>query len=73
MNRDVLTSILKTRTVARAIVERFRLQECHQSRYVADAIRSFSAIDDEGRFNADADPMQFVNAEYACGLFAFTK
>lgn len=44
MNRDVLTSILKTRTVAWAIVERFRLQERHQNQYVADAIRRLQRV-----------------------------
>jgi hypothetical protein len=34
---------------------------------------SFSAVDDDGRFVADADPAMFSPARYACGLFEFTK
>lgn len=37
--RDMLVSILKSQTVARAVVERFRLQERYRSVYLEDAIR----------------------------------
>ncbi len=39
-NRDVLVSVLKSRTVAQAVVERFRLQERYGSRYLEDAIKA---------------------------------
>lgn len=34
---------------------------------------SFSAVDDHGRFIADAVPGDFSRAWYSCGLFEFTK
>jgi SAM-dependent methyltransferase len=34
---------------------------------------SFSAVDDEGNLRVDADPQDFSNSRYACGLFEFTK
>jgi len=39
-NRDMQVSILKSRTVAQAVVERFRLQERYGSRYLEDAIHT---------------------------------
>lgn len=33
----------------------------------------FCAVDDAGRFVADADPADFEGADYSCGLFEFTK
>src|SRR2546427_5636863 len=33
-NRDMLVSVLKSRTVAQAVVERFRLQERYRTRYL---------------------------------------
>src|SRR2546426_6922652 len=38
-NRDMLVSVLKSRTVAQAVVERFRLLERYEARYLEDAIR----------------------------------
>lgn len=38
-NRDMLVSILKSRTLAAATVERFKLQAYYQSKYVEDAIK----------------------------------
>lgn len=37
-NRDMLLSILKSRTVAKAVVDQFGLQDRYRSRYVEDAI-----------------------------------
>ena len=37
-NRDTLTSILKSRRVAQAVAERFRLQERYKARYLEDVI-----------------------------------
>jgi SAM-dependent methyltransferase len=34
---------------------------------------SFSAVDDEGNLVPDCDPQMFRGAQYACGLFEFTK
>src|SRR5574341_92809 len=39
-NRDLLLSLLKSRTIALATVERFRLQERYRARYLQDAIRT---------------------------------
>ena len=38
-NRDMLASILRSRTVAQSVVERFRLQERYGARFLEDAIR----------------------------------
>jgi uncharacterized protein involved in exopolysaccharide biosynthesis len=38
-NRDILVSVLKSRTLATAVVERFGLQAYYQGRYFEDAIR----------------------------------
>jgi len=38
-NRDLLVAILKSRTVAQALVERFGLQERYRARYLEDAIK----------------------------------
>jgi uncharacterized protein involved in exopolysaccharide biosynthesis len=38
-NRDMLVSILRSRTVAQTVVERFRLQESYKTRYLEDAIK----------------------------------
>src|SRR5439155_19955657 len=38
-NRDLMVSLLKSRTGALAVVERFRLQERYQTRYLEDAIK----------------------------------
>lgn len=32
---------------------------------------SFSAVDDHGAFHAEASPVEFNDAEYACGMFHF--
>ena len=45
-NRDLLVSILKSRTVARATVERFGLQERYRARYLEDAIRALQSRTD---------------------------
>lgn len=34
---------------------------------------SFSAVDDSGAFHCDTEPDLFAPAEYACGLFEFTR
>lgn len=34
---------------------------------------SFSAVDDELQFHEDADPADFENCRFGCGLFEFTK
>jgi len=39
-NRDLLVSVLKSRTVMRAVVERFGLQERYKARYFEDAIKT---------------------------------
>ncbi len=33
----------------------------------------FSGVNDTGDFVADADPHDFVECEYACGMFEFTR
>jgi tyrosine-protein kinase Etk/Wzc len=38
-NRDMIVSILKSRTIAQIVVERFRLRERYRARYAEDAIR----------------------------------
>jgi uncharacterized protein involved in exopolysaccharide biosynthesis len=38
-NRDLLVSVLRSRTMAHSVVERFKLQERYGSRYLEDAIR----------------------------------
>src|SRR5437667_8472610 len=38
-NRDMLTSILKSRTAAQVVVDRFRLQERYRALYLEDAIK----------------------------------
>ncbi|HYT69284.1 MAG TPA: DUF268 domain-containing protein [Vicinamibacterales bacterium] len=40
-----------------------------------DSLRltAFGAVDDSGALVDDADPVTFASAEYACGLFEFTK
>src|SRR2546428_10283560 len=43
-NRDAVLSILKSRTVAEAVVKRFRLQERYQAVFLQDAIRRLQAI-----------------------------
>ena len=39
-NRDMLVSILKSRTMAQSLVSRFRLQDRYRARYAEDAIRT---------------------------------
>jgi len=36
-------------------------------------IVSFSAIDDNGEFHEEANPEDFIHAEYSCGIWEFTK
>ena len=38
-NRDLLVSVLKSRTMGQSVVERFRLQERYGARYLEDAIK----------------------------------
>src|SRR5207237_10483574 len=38
-NRDMLVSVLKSQTIARAVVERFRLQERYQAQFLEDTIK----------------------------------
>ncbi len=42
-NRDMLMSILKSRTMAQALVERFNLQQRFRKRYVEDAVRELQS------------------------------
>jgi uncharacterized protein involved in exopolysaccharide biosynthesis len=42
-NRDMLMSILKSRTMAQALVERFNLQQRYRKRYVEDTIRELQS------------------------------
>jgi len=70
-NRDLLISILKSRTVAQAVVERFGLQGRYRTRYLEDAIKRLHrtttvATSREGVISVkveDADPR--VAAEMA--------
>jgi uncharacterized protein involved in exopolysaccharide biosynthesis len=39
-NRDLVLSVLKSRTMAEALVQRFGLQERYRARYVEDAVRA---------------------------------
>jgi hypothetical protein len=34
---------------------------------------SFSGVDDAGDLRSDVEPRAFESADYACGLFEFTK
>ncbi len=43
-NRDILVSVLRSRTIAQAVVERFRLQERYRARYLEDAIKRLQNI-----------------------------
>jgi uncharacterized protein involved in exopolysaccharide biosynthesis len=43
-NRDMTVSILKSRRVAQAVVERFGLQERHRARYLEDAINGLQGV-----------------------------
>lgn len=36
-------------------------------------LESFAAVDDAGRFHAEARPADFEGASYACGMFLFTR
>lgn len=45
-NRDLLVSILKSRTIAQDIVERFNLKERYRARYLSDAINRVRAATD---------------------------
>ena len=63
-NRDMLVSILNSRTMAQALVERFRLDKRYESRYPEDAVRSLRdktaiSVSKEGVIavrTADTDP-----------------
>ncbi|OLD47784.1 MAG: hypothetical protein AUI63_03730, partial [Gemmatimonadetes bacterium 13_1_40CM_2_60_3] len=64
-NRDLLVSVLRSRTVAKAVVERFGLQERYRSRYLEDATqklqdKSTIALSREGVISVrveDTDPL----------------
>ena len=43
-NRDMIMSVLKSRTVAQAVVERFRLQERSRARYLEDAVKGLQGM-----------------------------
>src|SRR2546428_3025499 len=70
-NRDLFVGLLKSRTMAEAVVERFRLQERYRARYREDAIKRFQnlstiALSREGVISVrveDTDPV--VAAEMA--------
>ena len=70
-NRDLFVGLLKSRTMAGAVVERFRLQERYRVRYREDAIKRFQnlstiALSREGVISVrveDTDPV--VAAEMA--------
>lgn len=73
-NRDMLVNILKSRTLAGAVVERFMLRERYRLEYVEDAIRAFQgatkiSISREGAISVtvqDTDPeMAAQIANYA--------
>lgn len=34
---------------------------------------SFSVVDDEGKFHENVDYSKYTHANYACGMFLFTK
>ena len=45
-------------------------------RYFAEAglaLRQFSAVDDQRIYHANADLMDYEDADYACGMFVFTR
>jgi uncharacterized protein involved in exopolysaccharide biosynthesis len=70
-NRDLLVSVLKSRTVAEATVQRFKLQARYRSRYLEDAIEelrrtSTVSISKEGVISVRAeDPDPRMAAEIA--------
>lgn len=43
-NRDLFINVLKSRTVAKSVVERFGLQERYRSRHLEDAIRTLQNV-----------------------------
>jgi capsule polysaccharide export protein KpsE/RkpR len=45
-NRDLLVSVLKSRTIAQDIVERFNLKERYRARYLSDAIKRVQGATD---------------------------
>src|SRR5438128_3159054 len=47
-NRDLLVSVLKSRTVADAVVTRFGLRERYKARYQEDAIRTLQGLTSVG-------------------------
>ena len=65
-NRDLLVSVLRSRTMALRVVERFKLQERHRTRYLEDTIRRLQsstaiAVTREGVITVrveDTDPSQ---------------
>jgi uncharacterized protein involved in exopolysaccharide biosynthesis len=70
-NRDLLVSVLKSRTVAEATVQRFKLQQRYRSRYLEDAIEELRrtttvSISKEGVISVRAeDPDPRLAAEIA--------
>lgn len=59
-NRDMLVSILKSRTMAKALVDRHRLRERYRSRYVEDAIK---VLDDRVRVLVSKEGVISVRVE----------
>ena len=59
-NRDVFVSILKSRTMAQDVVERFRLKERYQVRYLEDAINS---LKDDTRISISKEGAILVKVE----------
>jgi uncharacterized protein involved in exopolysaccharide biosynthesis len=65
-NRDLVLSILKSRTMAEALVQRFGLQERYRVRYIEDAVRAIQqrsaiSLSKEGIISIrveDADPQK---------------
>ena len=43
-NRDLLVSVLRSRTVARAVVARFGLQDRYRARYMEDAVKNLEEL-----------------------------
>lgn len=36
-------------------------------------LKEFSVVDDRGQFIRDADPVDYAESDYACGMFVFTR
>lgn len=56
----------------------FNAHRIHSPRQILDyfsdlELIQFSGVDDKGNFHPEADPDELAEADYACGLFCFTK